>query len=730
MIFRSTLDFATFRSTDVRPMQSIARELNLPEKQVAAVIELLDAGNTIPFIARYRKEVTGGLDEIALRAIEDALEKHNALLARKATVLKTIEEQGALTAELRKQIEACTDLRTLEALYLPYKPKRRTRATIAREKGLQPLADLLLKQSKLPQSKQQTLQSFVNQELDVADTDAALAGALDIVAEQWSEDPTVREWMVEKGTKFGQITSAVKRGKKDEADKYEAYLDRSESAARIPGHRLLAMLRGEAEGVLRVGLKMEEDRAISHVKSTFIQNRSFEFARELESAAEDCFQRLLQPATQSTVLQMLKEKADEEAIDVFGKNLHELLMSPPAGPRVTIGVDPGFRTGCKVAVVDGTGKFLANTTIYPTPPKSDTAGASKQLLALIQKHNVELIAIGNGTASRETDAFVGQLIRDNKLDVTKVMVSESGASIYSASELAGKEFPDLDVTVRGAISIARRLQDPLAELVKTDPKSIGVGQYQHDVNQTQLRKCLDRTVESCVNRVGVDLNMASVPLLSRVAGIGPKLAENIVQYRDTNGRFGSRKELTKVPKLGKKAFEQAAGFLRIRGGDEPLDNSAVHPESYTLVSRMAKQLQADVKTLVGNATLSQKLQPDSFVDDRFGIPTIRDIIAELGKPGRDPRSEFKVAQFDDSVQSMEDLREGMVLEGVITNVTHFGAFIDLGVHQDGLIHVSQLANQFVSDPSEVVSVGDVVKVKVLEIDLDRKRIAVSKKALG
>ncbi|MFG0265313.1 MAG: helix-hairpin-helix domain-containing protein, partial [Rhodopirellula sp. JB055] len=392
--------------------------------------------------------------------------------------------------------------------------------------------------------------------------------------------------------------------------------------------------------------------------------------------------------------------------------------------------DPGFRTGCKVAVVDGTGKFLANTTIYPTPPKSDAAGASKQLLTLIQKHHVELIAIGNGTASRETDAFVGELIRDNKLDVTKVMVSESGASIYSASELAGKEFPDLDVTVRGAISIARRLQDPLAELVKTDPKSIGVGQYQHDVNQPLLRKCLDRTVESCVNHVGVDLNMASVPLLSRVAGIGPKLAENIVQYRDTNGRFSSRKELTKVPKLGKKAFEQAAGFLRIRGGDEPLDNSAVHPESYSLVSRMAKQLKADVKTLVGNSTLSQKLQPETFVDDRFGIPTIRDIIAELGKPGRDPRSEFKVAQFDDSVQSMEDLRQGMVLEGVITNVTHFGAFIDLGVHQDGLIHVSQLANQFVSDPSEVVSVGDVLKVKVLEVDLDRKRIAVSKKALS
>ncbi|WP_168565797.1 Tex family protein [Crateriforma spongiae] len=711
-------------------MQSIARELNLPEHQVVAVIELLEEGNTIPFIARYRKEATGGLDEIALRAIEDALERHNALQARKATVLKTIDEQGALTAELRKQIEQCTDMRALEALYLPYKPKRRTRATIAREKGLQPLADLLLKQTRLPKSKSQVLQDFVDAQRDVPDADAALAGALDIVAEQWSEDASVRQWMVEKGTKYGQITSAVKRGKKDEAEKYEAYLDRSESAARIPGHRLLAMLRGEAEGVLRIGLQMEDDRAIAHLRSTFLRNRSFEFAAELADAAEDCFVRLLQPATQSTVLQMLKEKADQEAIEVFGKNLNELLMAPPAGPRVTIGIDPGFRTGCKVAVVDGTGKFLENTTIYPTPPKSDTAGAEAKLLGLIRKHSVELIAIGNGTASRETDAFVGQLIRDHKLSVTKVMVSESGASIYSASELAGKEFPDLDVTVRGAISIARRLQDPLAELVKTDPKSIGVGQYQHDVNQTQLRKCLDRTVESCVNRVGVDLNMASVPLLSRVAGIGPKLAENIVQYRNDNGRFSNRKELVQVPKLGKKAFQQAAGFLRIRGGDEPLDNSAVHPESYPVVGRMARELKADLNSLVGNATLSQKLQPESFVDDRFGIPTIRDIIAELGKPGRDPRSEFKVARFDDAVQSMDDLREGMVLEGVITNVTHFGAFIDLGVHQDGLIHISQLANQFVDDPSDVVSVGDVVRVKVLEVDLDRKRIAVSKKALG
>ncbi|TWT73137.1 Tex family protein [Allorhodopirellula solitaria] len=713
--------------TDPIITESIARELALPLDQVTSVVELLAAGNTIPFIARYRKEVTGGLDEVALRTIEDALEKANALAARKQTVLKTIDGQGQLTDALRAKIEACQDLRTLEAIYLPFKPKRRTRATIARERGLQPLADLLIQQNRLDRSKSDVLASFVNTDADVPDEESAIGGAIDIIAEQWSEDAPMREWMLEKGMKFGQITSHVKRGKKEEAAKFEQYLDRHESAARIPGHRLLAMLRGESEGVLRVGLAMEDDRAISHLKSTFIKNPSFAFHRELNTAAEECFQRHLQPATQSSVLQILKERADQEAIQVFGKNLHELLMAAPAGPRVTIGIDPGFRTGCKIAVVDGTGKFLANTTIYPTPPKSDLERAGKTLLGLIEKHGVELIAIGNGTASRETDAFVGNLISEHKLDVTKVMVSESGASIYSASELAGKEFPDLDITVRGAISIARRLQDPLAELVKTDPKSIGVGQYQHDVNQTQLRKCLDRTVETCVNRVGVDLNMASVPLLSHVAGIGPKLAENIVAFRDTNGRFNSRRQLTKVPKLGKKAFEQAAGFLRIRGGDEPLDNSAVHPESYPVVSRMAATLTADPNALVGNATLSQKLKPEQFVDEQFGLPTVRDIIAELGKPGRDPRSEFKVAHFDESVNSMEDLAVGMVLEGVITNVTHFGAFIDLGVHQDGLIHISQLANTFVKDPNDIVSVGDVVKVKVLEVDLDRKRIAVTRK---
>jgi len=705
----------------------IALSLAISEKQVQAAIELLEAGNTIPFIARYRKEATQGLDEIALRAIEDALEKARELAARKKTVLKTIDEQGLLTDALRKQIIACTDLQTLEAIYLPFKPKRRTRATIARERGLQPLADLLLSQKVLGRHKQDILKLYVNLELEVPDSATALRGALDIVAETWADQATTRTWLAKEAKSRGRVTSQVKRGKKEEATKFEMYHEFGEPAARIPSHRLLAMLRGETEGMLRVGIEVDTDQTVSQLKQQLVTNRQFEFYGDLLTAVEDCCERLLMPATETTVLQELKEKADEEAISVFGKNLRELLLAPPAGPKVTIGIDPGFRTGCKLAVVDGTGKFLFNTTIYPTPPQNDTDGAGKVLLGLIQKYKVELIAIGNGTASRETDAFVAGVLRQHDLKVTKVIVSESGASIYSASELAAHEYPDLDLTVRGAISIAHRLQDPLAELVKADPKSIGVGQYQHDVNQKLLRKRLDREVESCVNSVGVDLNMASASLLSHVAGIGPKLAENIVHYRNENGRFETRAELLKVSKLGNKAFEQAAGFLRIRDGKQPLDNSAVHPESYGIVERMAKQLNADTKSLVGNATLVHKLSPKDFVDDIFGLPTITDILQELAKPGRDPRSEFRVVQFSESVHSMSDLKPGMVLEGSITNVTHFGAFIDIGVHQDALIHISQLADVYVKDPSEIVAVGDILKVKVLEVDIDRKRIAVTRK---
>lgn len=707
--------------------KQIAISLSISERQVQATIELLDAGNTIPFIARYRKEATQGLDEMALRAIEDALEKARELAARKKTVLKTIEEQGLLTDALRKQIAACSNLQTLEAIYLPFKPKRRTRATIARERGLQPLADLLLSQKALGRPKQDILKQYVNLELEVPDSTTALQGALDIVAESWADQATTRTWLAKEAKSRGRVTSQIKRGKKEEAAKFEMYHEFGEPAAKIPSHRLLAMLRGEAEGMLRIGIEVDKEQTVAQLKQQLVTNRQFEFYGDLLTAVEDCCERLLMPATETTVLQELKEKADEEAIAVFGKNLRELLLAPPAGPKVTIGIDPGFRTGCKIAVVDGTGKFLTNTTIYPTPPQNDTEGAGKVLLALIQKYKVELIAIGNGTASRETDAFVAGVLRQHDLKLTKVLVSESGASIYSASELAAREYPDLDLTVRGAISIAHRLQDPLAELVKADPKSIGVGQYQHDVNQKLLRKRLDREVESCVTSVGVDLNMASASLLSHVAGIGPKLAENIVLYRDENGRFETRSQLLKVPKLGSKAFEQAAGFLRIRDGKQPLDNSAVHPESYAIVERMAKHLKADTKSLVGNATLVHKLAPKDFVDETFGLPTINDILQELAKPGRDPRSEFRVVQFSESVHSMSDLKPGMVLEGSITNVTHFGAFIDIGVHQDALIHISQLADVYVKDPSEIVAVGDILKVKVLEVDIDRKRIAVTRK---
>ncbi|MCY2984826.1 MAG: Tex family protein [Planctomycetota bacterium] len=707
--------------------KQIAISLSISERQVQATIELLDAGNTIPFIARYRKEATQGLDEMALRAIEDALEKARELAARKKTVLKTIEEQGLLTDALRKQIAACADLQTLEAIYLPFKPKRRTRATIARERGLQPLADLLLTQKAVGRPKQDILKQYVNLELDVPDAATALQGALDIVAESWADQAATRTWLAKEAKSRGHVTSQIKRGKKEEAAKFEMYHEFAEPAAKIPSHRLLAMLRGEADGMLRVGIEVDKEQTVAQLKQQLVTNRQFEFHGDLLTAVEDCCERLLMPATETTVLQELKEKADEEAISVFGKNLRELLLAPPAGPKVTIGIDPGFRTGCKIAVVDGTGKFLNNTTIYPTPPQNDTDGAGKILLGLIQKYQVELIAIGNGTASRETDAFVAGVLRQHDLKLTKVLVSESGASIYSASELAAREYPDLDLTARGAISIAHRLQDPLAELVKADPKSIGVGQYQHDVNQKLLRKRLDREVESCVTSVGVDLNLASASLLSHVAGIGPKLAENIVLYRDEHGRFETRSQLLKVPKLGSKAFEQAAGFLRIRDGKQPLDNSAVHPESYAIVERMAKQLKADTKSLVGNATLVHKLAPEDFVDETFGLPTINDILQELAKPGRDPRSEFRVVQFSESVHSMNDLKPGMVLEGSITNVTHFGAFIDIGVHQDALIHISQLADVYVRDPSEIVAVGDILKVKVLEVDVDRKRIAVTRK---
>jgi len=707
--------------------KSIATQLGLESRQVTAAIELLDAGNTIPFIARYRKEATRGLDEIALRSIEDAIDKARDLFDRKKTILKSISEQELLTPELQAQILNCSDLQTLEALYLPFKPKRRTRATVARERGLQPLADILLKQLKVGIPKRQLLQRYVRPEVDIPNEETALAGALDIVAETWADDAEIRIWLADYALKFGRIASQVKRGKKDEAAKFEMYVDHIETVARVPSHRFLAMKRGEEEGILRLSLELEWDRIAGKLQSHFLTNPQFEFYSDLQRTVTDCFERLLQPVTQSSLFQILKERADTEAIAVFGKNLRELLLAPPAGQKITLGIDPGFRTGCKLAVVDRTGQFLAHHTIYPTPPMSDTTTATKTLLDLIAKHKVELIAIGNGTASRETDLFVGEVIRTHNLTITKVMVSEAGASVYSASELAGKEYPNLDATVRGAISIAHRLQDPLAELVKTDPKSIGVGQYQHDVNQTQLRKCLEREVESCVNRVGVDLNTASVSLLSYVSGIGPKLAENIVKFRNENGPFRSREQLVHVPKLGPKAFEQSAGFLRIRDAEQALDNSAVHPEAYGVVKKMASHLGVPTSAIVGNALLVQKLKPEDFANEQFGLPTLIDIMEELTRPGRDPRKEFYAVKFSEHAKSIDDLKSGMILEGVITNVTHFGAFVDIGVHQDGLIHISQLSDSYIKDPNDIVSVGHVVKVKVMEVDISRKRISLTRK---
>ena len=707
--------------------RQVATELKVSIDQIAGAVRLLEDGNTIPFIARYRKEATRGLDERQLRAIEDMLDRARELAARKNTILKTIAEQGQLTTALRTQIELCTDSRVLEDLYLPYRPKKRTRAAMARERGLQPLADLLLGQQRLGGTRSDAVNSFINPEKDVADEDTAIRGACDIVAETWAETPANRQWIVEQ-VQRGELVSTVKKGKAEEGSKFENYFDCHERVSKMPAHRFLAMQRGEAEGILRVSLSMDDETQQRHLKTKLITNPNFEFRTELEETVADCYKRLLRPAGESVLMQQLKEKADAEAVQVFAKNMRDLLMASPAGPQVTIGIDPGFRTGCKVAVVDETGQFLTSETIYPTPPREEKEKAGAALLRLIRDYKATLISIGNGTASRETDRFVSDLIRQHGLKTTKVVVNEAGASVYSASETAIEEYPDLDVTVRGAVSIAHRLQDPLSELVKIDPQSIGVGQYQHDVDQTMLKRALDREVESCVNSVGVDANTASPSLLSYVAGIGAVLAKRIVAFRNEHGAFKSRSELLKVPRFGQKAFEQAAGFLRIRDGIQPLDNSAVHPEQYPLVKKMATNLKTDVKTLIGNETLVASLNVADLISADAGEFTVRDVLHELARPGRDPRSEFKVATFSESIHEISDLHIGMILEGVITNVTKFGAFVDIGVHQDGLIHISQLADRFVRDPSEIVAVGDIVKVTVMEIDPDRRRIALSRKS--
>ncbi len=721
-----TTDYISFDFSVNEFCRQAATELNVTIQQIEGAVQLLEDGNTIPFIARYRKEATKGLDERQLRSIEDMLARAKELAARKNTILKTIAEQGKLTAALRTQIEQCSDSRVLEDLYLPFRPKKRTRAAMARERGLQPLADILLGQQRLNGTRKDAIKAFIDASKEVPDEDAAIRGACDIVAETWAETPANRQWMMDQAQR-GELVSVVKKGKSEESSKFENYFDCHERVSKMPAHRFLAMQRGEAEGILRVSLGMDDETQQRHLKSRLISNPDFEFRTELEETVADCYKRLLRPAAESTLLQQLKEKADAEAVQVFAKNMRDLLMAAPAGPQITIGIDPGFRTGCKVAVVDETGQFLTSETIYPTPPREEKEKAAATLLRLIREHKATLISIGNGTASRETERFVSDMIREHGLKVTKVVVNEAGASVYSASETAFEEYPDLDVTVRGAISIAHRLQDPLSELVKIDPQSIGVGQYQHDVDQVMLKKALDREVESCVNSVGVDANTASPSLLSYVAGIGAVLAKRIVAFRNENGAFQSRSDLLKVPRFGQKAFQQAAGFLRIRDGVQPLDNSAVHPEQYPLVKKMAANLKTDVKSLIGNEQLVANLNVAELVSADAGEFTVRDVVHELARPGRDPRSEFKVATFSETIQEISDLQIGMTVEGVITNVTKFGAFVDIGVHQDGLIHISQLADRFIRDPSEVVAVGDIVKVTVLEIDTARRRIALSRK---
>ncbi len=704
----------------------VAESLRVPMQGLTATIELLDEGGTVPFIARYRKEATGNLDEVQIRSIEEKLNYFRELEDRRATILASIEEQGKLTPELKDRIEAAFEKSELEDLYLPYKPKRRTKATIAREKGLEPLALYLWNQELSDTPLTEHAATFVNAEKGVKTIDEALEGARHIVAEMISENADFRKALRRMMLEEGIIVSRKSEGALDEQEKFKMYYDYREPARAIPSHRMLAIRRGERENVLYFLIELEAARPVAYLKSQILQ-RPGDWTPHLEAAIEDCWSRLLNTSVQGEIRVELKERSDAEAIAVFRNNLENLLLAPPAGPIGVLGLDPGIRTGCKIAVVDETGKFLDHTVIYPHEPRNDKAGSARILRAIITKHNVRAIAIGNGTASRETDAFVRQFLRDEKLDaIFSVMVNESGASVYSASDIARQEFPDLDLTVRGAISIARRLQDPLAELVKIDPKSIGVGQYQHDVDQRELQHSLETVIESCVNRVGVDLNTASWALLRYVAGISERTAQSIVEYRDENGRFRSRVQLNAVRGIGPKTFEQAAGFLRIRGGDNPLDVTAVHPESYHVVEEIASLLGVSIEEIIARPALLAKVQKDRL---QVGVYTLGDILEELKKPGRDPRDKFVAPSFREEVREISDLQPGMVLEGVVTNVTKFGAFVDVGVHQDGLVHVSELSSRYVQDPNEAVRVGQIVKVKVLSADAKTRRIALSIKAL-
>ena len=707
----------------------ISQQISVPLKSLVTTISLLDEGGTVPFIARYRKEATGNLDEVQIQSIQEKLEYFRELEERRATVLQSIEDQGKLTPELRTKIETVLEKNELEDLYLPYKPKRRTKASIAREKGLEPLAQYLWDQQPSAVPLDEFAATFISEEKGVASAEEALTGSRHIIAEWISENADLRKAVRQMMMEEGRVVSHAIEGVEDPEGKFKIYANYSEAASAIPSHRMLAIRRGANEGFLFFEIELEASKPLSFLKSKVIRAQG-DWVPHLEQAIEDSYERLLNPSIQTEVRLELKDRSDEEAIRVFRKNLENLLLAPPAGMLSVLAIDPGIRTGCKVAVVDDTGKFLENAVIYPLEPKNDLAGAVKTLAGLISRHNVHAIAIGNGTGSRETAAFVQDFLRQAGLSkVFSVVVSESGASVYSASEIARQEFPDLDLTVRGAISIARRLQDPLAELVKIDPKSIGVGQYQHDVDQRKLKQGLESTVESCVNRVGVDLNTASFALLRYVAGINERTAQKIVEYRNENGRFRSRVQLMAVQGFGPKTFEQAAGFLRIRGGDNPLDMTAVHPESYAVVEKIAESLKVSVPELVAHPELIEKVKIEGFQTETVGIYTLNDIREELRKPGRDPREKFVAPQFREDVKEIADLKPGMVLEGTVTNVTNFGAFVDIGVHQDGLVHVSEVSRRYIKDPAEVLKAGQIVKVQVLSADPKAKRIALSIKAL-
>lgn len=716
--------------TDFDPAPRIAEELKLPARGVRAVARLLSEGATVPFIARYRKEQTGGLDEVAIRAVEDKREYLIDLDARRQTILRAIEALGKLTPELRRDLEKCWTRAELEDLYTPHKTKRRTRAAMARERGLEPLAKRILAQPSHGDSKTEA-RAYVSPDKDVPDVDAALAGARDIVAELVADRADVRAMARARFDREGTVESAKVAAKTKVPTKFEAYYDFTERCRTIPSHRFLAILRGEEEGVLRVKVRVDEDALAFEIARVVGWRRGTPFATQLEEAIVDGTKRLLCPSIESDVRADLKERSDVEAVKIFAENLAKLLLAPPLGRHVVVGIDPGQRTGCKCVVVDDTGKLLTHTVLHLVQGDAQLAAAKKTLSALVTKHAPTAIAVGNGTHGRETADFARALLAEMKRkDVIVVLVSEAGASVYSASDVAREEMPDVDLTVRGAASIARRLQDPLAELVKLDPKVIGVGQYQHDVHQPLLRKKLDEVVESAVSSVGVELNTASASLLSRVAGVGPSLAKKIVAHRESRGGFRSRRELLDVPSLGPKAFEQAAGFIRIQGAANPLDASAVHPERYRLVERIAKEAGVAVSALVGDEAILSRIDWSRYVDEEGGVgaPTLEDIRRELARPGRDPRASFEAPSFRDDVRTLEDVKEGMTLEGIVTNVTAFGAFVDIGVHQDGLVHVSQLSDRFVKDPHAVVRVGDRLKVRVLSVDLARKRISLTAKA--